>query len=86
MSEARKQQILNAIQSELRRSGGKIDPLALATAIDRALDADTGAGSGVAGAPASPEGAYAGADEGRTPASSTPAMTTGGGSGRLAGR
>ena len=68
MSEARKQQILNAIQSELRRSGGKADPLALATAIDRALDADTGAGSGVAGAPASPEGAYAGADEGRTPA------------------
>ena len=67
MSEARKQQILNAIQSELRRSGGKIDPLALATAIDRALDADTGARS-VAGAPASPEGAYAGADEGRTPA------------------
>jgi hypothetical protein len=74
MSEERKQQILDAIKTELATSGGRMDPLALATAIDAALGGDTlEAGpspANINGAPApgsSPKGAYARSDEGKTP-------------------
>jgi hypothetical protein len=61
MGVERRQQILEAITAELRARGGKIDPPALATVIDAALDAAPAATG------PSPEGAYAKADEGRTP-------------------
>ncbi|MEO8882802.1 MAG: hypothetical protein ABI377_05220 [Devosia sp.] len=74
MSEERKQLILNAINIELARQGGEIDPMVLATAVDAALGADTlEAGSrpanttGAPGAGSSPKNAYANADEGKTP-------------------
>jgi len=74
MGDDRKQLILDTINSELKTQGGQVDPLALATAIDAALGADTlEAGrraadiSGPPGAGASPKGAYARIDEGRTP-------------------
>lgn len=68
MSEARKRLILAAISAELQAQGGRVDPLGLATAIDRALEADTrGAGGKPADAASSPKGAYILADEGRTP-------------------
>ena len=74
MSEERKQQILEAITVELKSSGGRVDPSALATAIDRALGADTlDAGRapantrGAPGAGSSPKDAYTRADEGKTP-------------------
>lgn len=72
MADARKQQILAALTAELGRSGGKVDPLALATAIDRALDTEPSEArpnaADAAGPGASAEGAYASTDEGRTPA------------------
>lgn len=74
MSDERKQRILETITAELKASGGRIDPLGLAAAIDAALGADTleadGAPAdtrGPPGAGASPKGAYARIDEGRTP-------------------
>lgn len=66
MSEARKRLILAAISAELQAQGGRVDPLGLATAIDRALDT-SGAGGKPADAASSPKGAYILADEGRTP-------------------
>src|SRR6185312_1133234 len=41
MSDERKQLILEAINTELKTQGGKVNPLALASAIDAALGADT---------------------------------------------
>lgn len=74
MSDERKQLILETINTELRAQGGTLDPLALASAIDAALGADTlEAGrraadtDGPPGPGSSPKGAYARADEGRTP-------------------
>jgi len=82
MSEERKQRILAAIIGELERQSadrerapaGEIDAIALATAVDAALGADTleaGANpantAGAAGAGSSPKGAYLSFDEGKTP-------------------
>jgi hypothetical protein len=78
MGEERKQQILEAIQAELASNGGNVDPAMLAAAIDRALGADTleagrnpdaarSALHGAETAGSSPKGAYARADEGKTP-------------------
>jgi|GEM_PF-3199040 len=74
MSEERKQLILDTLTAELKASGGRVDPQALAAAIDDALGADTlEAGQrpadtrGGALAGSSPKGAYAQVDEGRTP-------------------
>jgi hypothetical protein len=74
VSEERKQLILETINTTLLTQGGNVDPLALASAIEAALGADTlEAGrrpadtEGPPGAGASPKGAYARVDEGRTP-------------------
>ena len=74
MSEERKQQILDAINAELKTQGGTLNPLALAAAIDIALGGDTlEAGpnpantNGLPGAGSSPKGAYVRFDEGKTP-------------------
>lgn len=74
MSDERKQVVLNAINIELARQDGKIDPLVLAAAIDAALGSDTlEAGSrpantaGAPGAGSSPKGSYGTTDEGKTP-------------------
>jgi len=74
MSDERKQLILEAINTELKTQGGKVNPLALASAIDAALGADTleagrraATTDGPPGAGSSPKGAYAKTDEGRTP-------------------
>ena len=75
MSEERKHRIADTITTELKNSGGRIDPLALAAAIDDALGADTLEADSVAadtkgppGAGSSPKGVYSRIDEGKTPA------------------
>ena len=62
MSDERRQRILETITAALRASGGRVDPQALAAAIDKALD-----GGPVAPAAASDAGAYATVNEGKTP-------------------
>jgi hypothetical protein len=78
VSEERKQQILNAINVELRTQGNALDPVALAGAIDAALGGDAleaganlaagnAAMNGAVSAGSSPKGRYTSTDEGKTP-------------------